>query len=74
MIWFLFKLICILFSSLGLALASLLTIQDDIIYQRFDTIVQCVCETLNDIMKEDLEDDTNKLIEWVQHINIVSVL
>lgn len=48
---------------IGLALASLLSIQDDIIYQRFDVIVQSICETLNDIMKEDLEDDTNKLTE-----------
>lgn len=58
----------------GLALASLLTIQDDIIYQRFDAIVQCICETLNDIMKEDLEDDTNKLIEWVENIRNIPVL
>lgn len=49
--------------TIGLALASLLSIQNDIIYQRFDAIVQCICETLNDIMKEDLEDDTNKLTE-----------
>lgn len=50
---------------LGLALASLLTVQDDIIYQRFDVIVQCICETLNDIMKEDLGVDTNALVESV---------
>lgn len=47
----------------GLALCSLLTIQDDIIYQRFDVLVQCICETLNDIMKEDVENDKNTLIE-----------
>lgn len=56
-------MLCLCLQISGLALASLLTIQDDTIYQRFDVIVQCICETLNDIMKEDLEDDTNKLIE-----------
>lgn len=49
--------------NIGLALASLLSIQNDIIYQRFDALIQCICETLNDIMKEDSEDDTNKLTE-----------
>lgn len=48
---------------LSLALASLLTVQDDAIYQRFDVIVQCICETLNDIMKEDLDDESNTLVE-----------
>lgn len=35
---------------LGLALASLLTVQNNSIYQRFELILQSVCETLNDIM------------------------
>lgn len=53
---------------LGLALASLLPVQDDIIYQRFDVIIQCICETLNDIMKEDIEynedgNESNGLVE-----------
>lgn len=47
----------------GLALATLLPVQDDVIYQRFDVIVQCICETLNDIMKEDLDDESNTLVE-----------
>lgn len=48
--------------SLGLALATLLPVQDDIIYQRFDVIIQSICETLNDIMKEDIDynDDGNE--------------
>lgn len=46
----------------GLALASLLTVPNDSIYQRFDVIIQCVCETLNDIMKED-PDDQQTLVE-----------
>lgn len=53
---------------LGLALASLLPVQDDIIYQRFDTIIQCIAETLNDIMKEDIDyttegNESNGLVE-----------
>lgn len=53
---------------LGLALASLLPVQDDIIYQRFDAIIQCISETLNDIMKEDIEynedgNGSNGLVE-----------
>lgn len=40
---------------LGLALSTLLPVQDDIIYQRFDVIIQSICEALNDIMKEDIE-------------------
>lgn len=43
---------------LGLALASLLTVQNDSIYQRFDVLLQCICETLNDIMVQDKEDPT----------------
>lgn len=41
--------------DVGLALASLLPVQDDIIFQRFDAIIQCISETLNDIMKEDID-------------------
>lgn len=46
------------FLLIGLALASLLTVQNDSIYQRFEIIMQCICETLNDIMKEDADDPT----------------
>lgn len=54
--------------NLGLALASLLPVQDDIIYQRFDAIIQCISETLNDIMKEDIvynegRNESNGLVE-----------
>lgn len=38
---------------LGLALASLLTVQNDIIHERFSGIILNICETLNDIMVED---------------------
>lgn len=51
---------------LGLALASLLPVQDDIIYHRFDAIIQCICETLNDVMKEEIDNDTTRLIEYVK--------
>lgn len=37
----------------GLALASLLTAQNDIINERFSGIILNICETLNDIMVED---------------------
>lgn len=47
---------------LGLALASLLTVQNDSIYQRFDVLLQCICETLNDIMVQD-KDDPTKFVE-----------
>lgn len=46
---------------LGLALASLLTAQNEVVYERTPTIVKRLCETLNDIMKED--DDTGVLAE-----------
>lgn len=46
---------------LGLALASLLTVQNDLVYERMPTIVKRLCETLNDIMKED--DETGVLAE-----------
>lgn len=55
----------LIFASLGLALACLLPVQDDIIYQRFDAIVQCICETLNDIMKEEVDNESSTLIEYV---------
>lgn len=45
----------------GLALTSLLTAQNDIIYDRFSSIIHAVCETLNDIMKDD--DDSNVMVE-----------
>lgn len=38
---------------LSLALSSLLTVQNDAIYERFSGILLNICETLNDIMKED---------------------
>lgn len=44
------------FSFSGLALSSLLTVQNDSIYQRFEQLLQSICEALNDIMKEDNED------------------
>lgn len=49
------RLYSVFYFGLGLALASLLPVQDDIIYQRFDVLIQSICETLNDIMKEDIE-------------------
>lgn len=53
---------------IGLALSSLLPVQDETICQRFDAIIQCICETLNDIMKEDIEysedgNESNGLVE-----------
>lgn len=45
-------------NSTGLALSSLLTVQNDSIYKRFDVILQSICEALNDIMKEDNDDPT----------------
>lgn len=46
---------------LGLALASLLTAQNEVVYERIPTITKRLCETLNDIMKDD--DDTGVLTE-----------
>lgn len=46
---------------LSLALASLLTDQNDIIYERFSGILLNICEALNDIMKED--DDSGGMLE-----------
>lgn len=46
---------------LSLALASLLTVQNDIIYERFSGILLNICEALNDIMKED--DDSGGMLE-----------
>lgn len=43
---------------LGLALASLLTVQNNSIYQRFELILQSICETLNDIMVQYKDDPT----------------
>ncbi|KAJ6635893.1 Importin-11 [Pseudolycoriella hygida] len=37
----------------GLALASLLTVQNDLIYDRISSIMMNLCEVLNDIMRED---------------------
>lgn len=51
--------------DLGLALTSLLSEQNEAIHQRYDVIIQSVCETLNDIMKEDTDDNTNKYVEYV---------
>lgn len=50
-------------SYTGLALTSLLSEQNDAIHQRYDVIIQSVCETLNDIMKEDTDDNTIKYVE-----------
>lgn len=47
---------------LALALASLFTVQNDTIYQRFDVLLQCVCEALNDIMVQD-KDDPSVFVE-----------
>lgn len=46
---------------LGLALATFLTVQNNSIYHRFELILQCVCETLNDIMVQ--YKDTNTFVE-----------
>lgn len=46
---------------LGLALASLLTVQNEVVYERIPTIAKRLCEALNDIMKDD--DDTGVLTE-----------
>lgn len=46
---------------LGLALASLLTVQNNSIYQRFELILQSICETLNDIMVQ--YKDTTTFVE-----------
>lgn len=43
---------------LGLALASLLTVQNNSIYQRFEVLLQSICEILNDIMIQDKDDPT----------------
>lgn len=64
---------CFIQFELGLALASLLPVQDDIIYQRFDVLIQCICETLNDIMKEDIEykeegNESHGLVEYAWNI------
>lgn len=47
----------------GLALASLLTVQNELIYERFNGIILNISEALNDIMKED--DDSDEMIELV---------
>lgn len=52
----LFSQLC---STTGLALASLITVQNDTIYQKFDVIIQAICESLNDIMKEECDVGTN---------------
>lgn len=46
---------------LGMALASLLPVQNDVVYERLPTIAKRLCETLNDIMKD--EEDTGVLSE-----------
>lgn len=47
---------------MSLALSSLLTVQNDSVYKRFDDLMAVICETLNDIMKEDNED-TSVMVE-----------
>lgn len=46
---------------LGLALTSLLTMPNEVVYERFSMLMCRICETLNDIMKED--DETGTLAE-----------
>lgn len=46
---------------LGLALTSLLTVPNDLVYERFPMLMLRICETLNDLMKED--DETGVLAE-----------
>lgn len=47
---------------MSLALSSLLTVQNDSVYKRFDVLMETICEALNDIMKED-NDDPNVMVE-----------
>lgn len=46
---------------LSLALSSLLTVQNELVYERFNGILVNICEALNDIMKDD--DDSGQMIE-----------
>ncbi|XP_055679188.1 importin-11 [Lutzomyia longipalpis] len=46
---------------LSLALTSLVTVQNDVIFERFGYIILKICETLNDIMKDD--DNTGFLTD-----------
>lgn len=46
---------------LSLALVSLLTVQNEVVYERMPTIAKRLCESLNDIMKED--EDTGAVTE-----------
>lgn len=41
----------------GLALASLLTVQNNLIYDRFTSIMTSLCEVLNDIMIPRIHED-----------------
>lgn len=51
---------------IGLALASLLPVQNDTIYQRYDVIIQALVESLNDIMKEELVDSETNQIQIIE--------
>lgn len=46
---------------LGLALASLLTVQNELIYERFNGMLLNIMEAINDIMKDD--DDSGEMVE-----------
>lgn len=52
---------------MSLALSSLLTVQNDSVYKRFDVLMETICEALNDIMKED-NDDPNVMLEYVLNV------
>lgn len=55
---------------MSLALSSLLTVQNDSVYKRFDVLMETICEALNDIMKED-NDDPNVMLEYVLNIRLL---
>ncbi|GAB0099223.1 importin-11 [Sergentomyia squamirostris] len=54
---------------LSLALTSLITAQSDAVFERFGYIILKICETLNDIMKDD--DDTGVLTDSLVFTGVV---
>lgn len=52
-----------------MALASLLTVQNEIIYERFNGILLNICEALNDIMKDD--EDSGEMIEYLFFLHVI---
>lgn len=48
----------------GLSLVSLLTTQNAAVYERFVSVMHVVSEVLNDIMKDD--DDDEATVEWTE--------